>query len=236
MTTAALCMLISHPDISLIQTSVEAALHTRNFDEILLGVSPNFKRLPEVKALFGSRDVRILPGAACRDEILPARSRLFEQAKSDWLVVIDDDDIMLGSLPLEKAGSRVGMIHGDVMSLCLTDVTGGKYKQGDIFIRYSKTIKNPADSHFFKGSSYAYRREARQEAQRYIRPTDDFDEWRTVWIMLRLGWADLHVPQVIQLQRVRDFSAEVEARKKNGMTSWRDVIREMEKRIPESKG
>lgn len=235
MTTAALCMLISHPKWSFVKTSLQAILATRNFDEILLGISPIFQHLDKLQEfLEDHKNVEYLPGARSRKQILTARKKLFSKAQSEWLVVVDDDDIALSPLPLDEISPKVGMIHSDILAFCTTDVSHGLYQTGDFFIRRSNFIANPADSSLFRGSYYAFRKKAWEQARKYLLPKDEsYDEWRVAWVIRRLGWDDLYIPNVLQLQRVRDYSSESDEWYASGQPVWDEVVVEMESRFAE---
>jgi 2-polyprenyl-3-methyl-5-hydroxy-6-metoxy-1,4-benzoquinol methylase len=151
--------------------------------------------------------VKTLVGASTRGEVALARQRLFRAAAdaldaADWMITVDDDDGALGPLPLDQADD-VGMVHTDICGVCREDT--GPWKAGDVFIRTARRIKEPTDANYFRGSYYAYRVQAWLDVEQLIGDDTDYEEWRTVYHMMKAGWRDHYEARVLQWQGLRDY-------------------------------
>lgn len=236
-----LCMLISNPTFRHVRASIESAVKyvVPHVDEVLLASSTQCRaeKWPQkFEHLFGDRvKVRHYEGADSRDDVARVRFGLFDAAQGDWIYSLDDDDGVLGppmspgTLSSKVFLEQLGFYHSSILAVCGED--SGPRRRGDIYERPSKAIETRLDANHFRGSFYAYRREAWQEVAPYLdRDLTDYEEWRVVWHMLRLGWKGHYDNRVIQYQRVRDAGALVEQQGKTGR-SWATVCCELEERF-----
>jgi hypothetical protein len=150
---------------------------------------------------------------------------MYDSVKTEWIVNIDDDDGILGRLPLELVPADVACVHSDVLAVC--SVTTGDHSPGDAFLRFGKAVLEPRDCHQFIGSYYAYRTSAWKQVSGLITCTE-FEEWIVLWNMLKRGWKDCHIPMVLQWQRLRDYISQVAEYRKRGI-EWKTTEQGLEK-------
>jgi hypothetical protein len=149
---------------------------------------------------------------------------MYDSVQTEWIVNIDDDDGVLGRLPLEMAPSDVACMHSDVLAVC--SVATGDRSAGDVFLRHGKRVSEPRDCHNFIGSYYAYRTSAWKQVSGLVTRTE-FEEWIVLWHLLKRGWKDCHVPMILQWQRLRDYISQVAEYRKRGV-EWKSTEQGLE--------
>ena len=224
-----LCVLISNKHFRFARFALESAIMHYPVHEVLLGISPNVGYGRQIAGIAKGgapgATVRALEGAARRNDVAQARFNLFDQATGDWLMVVDDDDAVIGTLDLEQVGANpgVGFVHTDILATCMED-TGGCRKAGDLLIRPSKTIKKRRDANWFRGSHYFYLAAAWRDVSDLVdRSTIDYEEWRVTWHMMNQGWTGHHEPRILQVQRCRDYVAAANHQQFVKKITWEDV-------------
>jgi ubiquinone/menaquinone biosynthesis C-methylase UbiE len=239
-TDATLCVLISNERFSRSRMALLTAIHYVQPKYVIIGLSEERQAADwESKILktlnengFGTIPIRFTAGANSRAEVAATRARIFDQVETDWIVSIDDDDGVLGSmmLPSIDHGTTiedwpdVGFVHSDVLGVC-RQVTG-PWQPGDCWIRRGKLIEDAKDANMFRGSYYAYRTRAWKEIRELVGEETAYEEWRVVWHMIQAGWKDHYIPRVLQWQGLRDYVGEA-TRTQAGGLNWEVVQSEL---------
>jgi len=235
--TISLCMLISRERLEPIRFACTSARRHWEFDEILLGVSSKISEdtLEKIKRFFHTKKpIRIFPGADTREEVARARFNLFDNAKCDWIMNVDDDDGILGNFDLGAIAEnhRVGFIHTGILAVYMEKVTDRPTQPGDLLIRELKAVERPEDADGFRGSHYVYRREAWQQVSPIVdREETAYEEWRVVWHMRHMGWQGHLIDKVLQIQRVRDWTVAAKHQREVRKFVWTDVVKELEEKF-----
>lgn len=218
-------MLVSHGSLPRARTCLTAALAFVKPDVVRIALADklwadrwdaHLRHIAVVNEKYAGKFV-VEHGANSRAEVAATRWRLFDSIATEWIVNVDDDDGPLGPYPLDDLGPEIGMVHSDVLGVCRVPV--GQWYPGDCIFRRSELITEPDNAHMFKGSYYAYRTKAWKSIRRYVDNETSFEEWKIVWHMIKMGWKDHHVPQILQFHGLRDFLAEAAAVKATGM-NW----------------
>jgi hypothetical protein len=225
-----LCMLISNQTFRFARFALESAMAHYRPHEVLLGIAPGLSYQREIedlaKSLSGGR-LRVMEGTWKRNDVARARFGMFDKATGDWLMVVDDDDAVIGTLDIvgriDQVDPSVGFIHTDILATCMED-TGSFRKAGDLFIRTSKPITRRRDANWFRGSHYFYRAAAWRDVSDLVdRSTIDYEEWRVAWHMMNTGWSGHHEPRILQVQRCRDYVAAAEHQQITRGITWEKV-------------
>jgi len=199
-------------------------------EEFLIALSPKGaeqKWEPIIQKILDGKNVRIFEGTDQKNQVSRVRHNLFSQARGEWLLNCDDDDVIIGSYDLASIPDGVGLVHSDIVAFCTTEA--GWRRPFDTFLRKAQRIDALVDANWFRGSYYGYRREAWLQASEHLdTSTIEFEDWRTAYHILRLGWKDHYVHEVLQVQRVRDYVSEAAAQRGTGRT-WNTVFAAMEK-------
>jgi len=230
--TSTLCMLISNPRFAIARQALVSATMLNKPAEVVLGIRSDKlqqqwgEKLRLALSEAGGADIpiRLLTGAEDRDEVALARQRLYSTVETDWIINLDDDDGALGPLPVDSVGDRVATIHTAILAVCR--VATGPRQAGDVFVRPARKISDPQHANFFRGSYYAYRTAAWKQIAPLLGPATAYEEWRTVWHLIRSGGLDHYCPEILQWQSVEDYVAEAEATQTSGL-SWGSVVAEM---------
>lgn len=237
--TSTLCILVSNERFSRARMALLTALHYVKPELVLVGLSGERKRAgwaDKLQAAAHEANFRVPfrfdRGADSRAEVAAARARLFDQVTSEWIVSIDDDDGVLGSmmLPSIEHGTTiddwpdVGFVHSDVLGVCRE--TTGPWQPGDCWIRRGALIEEPEKANMFRGSYYAYRTEAWKQVRDKVGTETAYEEWRVVWHMIEAGWKDHYVARVLQWQGLRDYIGAASKTQASGM-NWEVIQAEL---------
>jgi hypothetical protein len=231
-------MQISNPNWEFVSRAILSALKHVDPREVILTIAPSVvqgKKQYNVDSIHNllkgyEGKLRFLEGTD--DRLQVAKSRLFsyDQATSDWIVNMDDDDIVIGTAAeLASIGPRAGMFHTDIIGVYVESHL--RNKPGDVILRRSGKITTPDESNKFWGSFWGIRRAAWDEVKdRVDRDRIGYNDWRLAWHIIKAGWQDCHLPYFCQLQRIRDYSkvkAYQIAKKAGG---WKAVCADLKER------
>lgn len=152
---------------------------------------------------------------------------LFDRAKGDWIVNIDDDDLPISPIVPPVVDRDVGIIHGDVIAVYVEGTE--KIPAGTVSLRKSRSIMRPEDANWTLGSYLAIRREAWESIASIIdRDCVGYSDYRMTWHLLMAGWRARHLPRYIQVQRAKvvlpgSFAAQVAS----DVGGWPGVARQL---------
>jgi len=223
--SAALCMLFGNRDFRIARLALQSAFrYLPNIERAYFAI-PSWQKEHQWSAHIahlappGLKVIEVA-GAETWDEVAGVKWSMFDEASNhvDWILSLDDDDGILGTVDLDAVPSQ-GMFHSDVFLFARCDTPS--LAVGDAILRPSHKIVNRRDVHMFRGSFVGYRSEAwRSIAGRLDRTSTDFEDWRTVWHLLNVGWEDCHIPQALQFHR---YGPQKEPKR-----PWKDVLDELE--------
>ena len=232
-----LCMQISNPSWSQVQTALSSGLRRVNPQELLLTIAPSVLdgkkpySLDQIKAELNNfkGTVRFFEGTDTREEVAVSRLFSYDKATSDWIVNLDDDDIVLQNVPLQSIGPRTGMFHTDIVGVYVENYTC--HKAGEIILRKSQEILFPENSNKFWGSFWGIRRAAWDEVKsRVDRNRVGYNDWRLAWHVINAGWKDHHQSAFCQLQRIRDYKKVKAYQKAKAAGGWLAVCEDLKER------
>jgi hypothetical protein len=176
-------------------------------------------------------NVSWLPGTDDRRQMAQYWFRMFDQAECDWIVNIDDDDMIFFNPWVDDIvilDDRRGMFHTDVLAVWMEKPDFLPHDAGHIQLRRSREITDRIDSKLAYGSFWGMRRSAWEDIRDEIeRDQVGYNDFRIWWHLLRKGWRDHHIPFFLQLQRVknpRKVPMYMEVRERGG---WTAVHKEM---------
>jgi len=225
--SAALCMLCGNKDFRITRLAIQSAFrYLPNIDRAYFAI-PTWQKekrwIDHITHLAPIKRPKIIevPGAETWDEVAKVKWSLFDEVSfhADWILSVDDDDGILGSVDLDAIPLSAGMFHSDVFVFARTDTPS--LAAGEAILRPSHKIVKRGDVHMFRGSFVGYRSEAwRSIASRLDRTSTDFEDWRTVWHLLNAGWEDHHISQALQCHR---YGPQKEPKR-----PWKDVLDELE--------
>lgn len=233
--SSTLCIMVSNQKFRYVRSALDSAINLNKPDEVFIGLAPShekkgWQKLIEqtIKQIRPNQKIKFFIGTNNREKVPVFKFRMYDAVKTKWIINLDDDDVALVAFDLSVVPKNAGFAHGDVLTLCTEKV---EFRSpGDVFFRTSKKIECGLHGLFFRGSYYAYRIEAWNQVSLSIdRSYMAYEEWRTVWHMLRVGWKDHYITQVIQLQRVGDYATVAKQAQKAGL-SWFKVLELLEQR------
>ncbi|HET6497300.1 MAG TPA: class I SAM-dependent methyltransferase, partial [Thermoleophilia bacterium] len=171
------------------------------------------KRIPSnIKTTF-------LVGTDRWQDVARVRFETFDRAAADgctWLISVDDDD---GVLAIYQEG-----------------IKDKRHWPGKVILRDTGPIETRSMCNMFRGGYYGYRAKAWQEASPHVdRTSTDYEEWRVVWHLLRLGWKTHYDERVLQWQCVGKMADHPELMQFQFGKSWSMVLAQLEAQFGEPK-